>query len=161
MDILATGPELRTQPGLSRLAVVAACAVVLAGIGAPVLSAQQVAGDTTILPPQEIGTIQVGQVRSGMLEAGDYTMSDGTWADIWYLSVVAGQRVVIEARGRGFNAFLQLLDPWGGKLSEDAGGAGSGGARITYTAREAGRYQVVVNNYNETPQSGTYSLTVR
>jgi hypothetical protein len=117
--------------------------------------------DTAALPPQEIGTIGVGQTRNGLLEAGDYTMSDGTWADIWYVQVSAGQRLVVEARGRGFNAYLQLLDPWGNKLSEDAGGAGSGGARITYAAREAGRFQVVVNNYSEVPQSGAYTLVVR
>ena len=89
-------------------------------------------------------------------------MNDGTWADVWYLTAAAGQRLVIEARPRGgFNAYVQLLDPWGNMLAEDAGGAGGSGARITYTPREAGRYQIVVNNYSELPQIGFYALTVR
>jgi serine protease Do len=119
------------------------------------------AQDTAALPPQEVGTIAQGQTRSGLLEAGDWTMSDGTFADIWYVNMVAGQRVVIELRSRAFDAYLQLLDPWGGKLSEDDDGAGSGDARITFQAREPGRYQVVVNNFGDTPQTGAYSLSVR
>lgn len=117
--------------------------------------------DTAALPPQEIGTIAVGQTRSGMLEAGDYTMGDGTWADIWYVQVAAGQRLVVELRSRRFDAYLQLLDPWGGRLAEDDDGAGGGDARITLTVREAGRYQVVVNNFGDTPQAGAYTIAVR
>ncbi len=121
----------------------------------------QAAQDTAALPPQEIGTIAQGQSRSGLLEVGDWTMSDGTFADIWYVNMVAGQRVVIELRSRAFDAYLQLLDPWGAKLAEDDDGAGSGDARITFQAREPGRYQVVVNNFGDTPQSGAYTLSVR
>jgi hypothetical protein len=112
-------------------------------------------------PPQEIGTIAVGQSRNGLLEAGDYTMSDGTFADIWYISATAGQRIVVELRSRAFDAYLQLLDPWGGRLAEDDDGAGGGDARITFQVREPGRYQVVVNNFGDTPQSGAYTLSVR
>ena len=119
------------------------------------------ATDTNPLPPQEIGTIAVGQGRGGLLEAGDWTMSDGTWADIWYAQIAAGQRVTVDCRSRGFSCYLQLLDPWGNKLSEDAGGGGGGGARLNFTAREAGRYQIVVNNYSDLPQPGSYLLTVR
>ena len=117
--------------------------------------------DTSALPPQGIGTIAVGQTRSGLLEAGDYTMGDGTWADIWYVQVAAGQRIVVELRSRRFDAYLQLLDPWGSRLAEDDDGAGRGDARITHQAREQGRYQVVVNNFGDTPQAGAYTLNVR
>ena len=117
--------------------------------------------DSTILPPQEIGTIVIGRDRLGQLEAGDYTMSDGTWADVWYFNATAGQRIVIECRAHGFSAYLQLLNPWGDKLQEDAGGGSAGAARIVYTVREAGRYQIVVNNYSESLQAGTYLLSLR
>ena len=117
--------------------------------------------DTSALPPQEIGTITVGQTRTGILEAGDHTMSDGTWADVWYVNATAGQRIVVELRSRTFDAYLQLLDPWGGRLAEDDDGAGNGDARITYPVREAGRYQVIVNNFGDTPRSGGYTISLR
>jgi serine protease Do len=121
--------------------------------------AQGAATDTTILGPQEIGTIRVGQTRNGVLEAGDWTMADGTWADVWYVEANAGQRLVVELRSRRFDAYLQLLDPWGNKLAEDDDSAGNGDARITYAVREPGRYQVVVNNFGDTPRGGSYSLS--
>jgi len=117
--------------------------------------------DTAAPPPQEIATIQVGQSRTGILEAGDWTMGDGTWADVWYVNVAAGQRIVVELRSRSFDAYLQLLDPWGGMLAEDDDSAGGGDARITRQVREAGRYQIVVNNFGDTRQTGPYTLSVR
>lgn len=139
-----------------------AITLVLFGLAAAVGPAYaQTPQDTSALPPQEIGTITVGQTRTGMLEAGDYTMGDGTWADIWYVNATAGQRIVIELRSRRFDAYLQLLDPWGSRLAEDDDSAGNSDARITYQVREAGRYQVVVNNFGDTPQAGTYTITLR
>ncbi len=116
--------------------------------------------DTSILPPQEIGTIAPGQTRSGQLEVGDWTMNDATWADVWYVQAIAGQRLVVDLKSRRFDAYLQFLDPWGNKLSEDDDSGGNGDARITITVREAGRYQIVVNNFGDTPQGGLYTLQV-
>ena len=138
---------------------IAAVALGLAVAGAA--AAQTVPADTSVLPPQEIGTITAGQTRSGVLEVGDWTMNDGTWADVWYVNAVAGQRLVIELRSRNFDAYLQLLDPWGAKVAEDDDSAGGGDARITHAVREAGRYQVVVNSFGDTPRGGRYTLAVR
>lgn len=131
------------------------------GLAAAAPLAAQAPADTAPPPVQEIVTIRVGQTRNGLLEAGDWTMGDGTWADIWYVQATAGQRIVVELRSRQFDAYLQLLDPWGNKLAEDDDGAGSGDARITFQAREAGRYQVVVNNFGDTPATGRYTLSLR
>jgi hypothetical protein len=143
--------------------VLAALALLAAVAGTA--SAQTPAGpsvDTTVLGPQEIGTIGVGQTRSGVLEAGDWTMSDATWADVWYVQATAGQHLVIELRSHMFDAYLQFLDPWGGKLADNDDGAGIGSdSRINVTVREAGRYQIVVNNFGDTPQGGAYTLAVR
>jgi hypothetical protein len=118
--------------------------------------------DTSVLPPQEIGIITVGQTRSGLLEVGDWTMNDGTWADVWYVNATAGQRLVIDLHSSSFDAYLQLLDPWGTMLAQDDDGARSGSdARINVTMTEAGRYQIVVNNFGDTPQGGAYTLAVR
>ena len=83
---------------------------------APAAAAQTAASqDTASLPPQEIGVIPVGATRNGLLEIGDYTMGDATWADVWYVNVMAGQRLTIDLRSRQFDPYMQLLDPWGGK----------------------------------------------
>jgi hypothetical protein len=116
--------------------------------------------DTNAPLPQEILSVETGQMRVGVLEAGDWTMGDGTWADVWYIQLQVGQRVVIELRSREFDAYLQLLDPAGGKLSEDDDGAGRGDARITFTARETGRHQIIVNNFSDEPDTGRYTLAV-
>ncbi len=129
---------------------------------APTPPAAQAPADTTPLPPQEIGTVRIGQTVHGLLEAGDWTMGDGTYADVWYFQAEAGQRVVIELSSRAFDSYLQLLDPWGGRLAENDDGLGRDrGARINYMVREAGRFQVVVNNYDEDPRTGRYQLTLR
>ena len=146
-------PSSRPVSGrtLATLALLATCAV-----AAPRDALGQ--ADTSALPARAIGTIAVGQTRGGVLEAGDWTMSDGTWADIWYVTATAGQRVIAEVASRQFPVYIQLLDPWGNKLAEEAGG---NNARITYTAREAGRYQVVVNSYSDMPRGGSYTIAVR
>ena len=97
-----------------------------------------------------------------MIEDGDYTMADGTWADVWYVEGTVGQRLVITLRSRAFDSYLQLLDAAGGKVAEDDdSGGGGGAARITYTVRTPGRYQIVVNNFGDTPRPGAYTLEVR
>jgi len=117
--------------------------------------------DTAVLPPQEIGTIQVGQTRPGILEPGDYTMGDGTWADVWYVELAAGQRVVIDVHSDRFDAYAQLLDPWGDRLADDDNAGPGNDSRITFTVRTAGRFQIVVNNYDEDRREGRYTVTVR
>lgn len=117
--------------------------------------------DTASLPPSEIGSIAAGQTRNGLLEVGDYTMGDATWADVWYVSLTAGQRVTIDLRSARFDPYMQLLDPWGGKLAEDDDSGDGNSSRIVFAAREAGRYQIVVNVSGDSPRTGSYSLIVR
>jgi hypothetical protein len=120
--------------------------------------------DTAAPAARAIATIAVGQTRAGMLEEGDYTMGDGTWADVWYFQGTQGQRVVIELRvvvNNAFDPYLQLLDPAGGKLAEDTDGAGNHNSRITFTLRETGRFQIVVNNEGDSQKTGRYTLSLR
>lgn len=112
-------------------------------------------------PPQAIAAIRAGETRVGVLEQGDWTMGDGTWADLWTVSLAAGDEVFIELRSRAFDAYLQLLGPEGSKLAEDDDGLGNGNSRIRLVAKAGGRYQIVVNNFGGEPAVGAYSLTVR
>jgi len=133
--------------------------LMLAALALPAVA--QTPQDTAAPPPQEIATITVGQTRSGLLEAGDWTMGDGTWADVWYVALTAGQRVVIDLHSPRFDAYMQLLDPWGARLAEDDNSGPGDDARITFVAPAAGRYQIVANNYDEDRRVGPYTLTVR
>jgi len=132
-------------------------------VATAVPAAAQVA-DTAPPAPRVIATIEVGQTRTGALDEGDYTMGDGTWADVWYFHGTLGQRVVIELRvaaANVFDPFLQLLDPAGTKLAEDTDGAGNHNSRITFTLRETGRFQIVVNNEGDEQKTGRYTLSLR
>jgi hypothetical protein len=132
-------------------------------VAAAVPAAAQVA-DTAAPAPRAIATIAVGQTRAGSLDEGDYTMGDGTWADVWYFQGTLGQRVVIELRVAASNIFdpyLQLLDPAGTKLAEDTDGAGNHNSRITFTLRETGRFQILVNNEGDEQKTGRYTLSLR
>ncbi len=129
---------------------------------APAAAAQTAASqDTASLPPQEIGIIPVGATRNGLLEIGDYTMGDATWADVWYVNVTAGQRLTIDLRSRQFDPYMQLLDPWGGKLAEDDDSGDGNASHLVFVARETGRFQIVVNSSGDTPRTGSYTLSVR
>ena len=127
---------------------------------APAAAPQAAPVDTTTLGPQEIGTIVVGQTRFGLLEVGDYTMGDATWADVWYVNLTAGQRIQIDLGSTQFDPYMQLLDPWGGKLAEDDDGGPGNSSRLLFTAREAGRYQIVVNTSQDVVRTGRYQLSV-
>ena len=118
--------------------------------------------DSTVLPPQDIGTVLPGQIRRGTLEPGDWTMSDGTFADVWYIQGTQGQRVVITLRSRAFDSYLQLLDQGGTKVADDDdSGGGNRAARITFTFRANERYQIIVNNYSDEVAAGLYTLEIR
>lgn len=129
---------------------------------APAASAPTVPADTNILLPQEMDSIHVGQTRRGRLEAGDWTMGDGTYADVWYVRGQVGQRITITLRSRDFDAYLQLLDASGARLADDDdSGGGQGAARITFVLRSNERYQIVVNNFGDEPDAGVYTLEIR
>ena len=127
---------------------------------APAAAPAAVPADTAVLPPQEIGTILVGQTRNGLLEVGDYTMGDATWADVWYVNLTAGQHITIDLSSSQFDPYVQFLDPWGGKLGEDDDSGPGNSSRFAFTAHDAGRYQIVVNSSGDSPKTGRYVLQV-
>jgi hypothetical protein len=162
----------RFLPVLVLLAPLGGAALAQAGPGTPVSQAVapgapipmpgvQMPTDTAMPPVHTIAWILPGQTRSGQLEDGDYRMGDGTWCDIWWFQGAAGQRVTIELHSRAFDAYLQLLDPAGNKIAEDTDGAGNRDSRIVFTLREAGKFQIVVNNETDDVKTGPYSLILR
>lgn len=146
---------------IRRILSCAAGLALLAGRTGSLQAQAAAAVDTSIALPQEILTIAPGQTRSGRLEPGDWVMGDGTYADVWYFNAAAGQQVTIELRSSQFDAYVQLLDPYGARLGHADDGLPNRGARLVFTIREAGRYQIVVNNFGDEPQTGVYQLSLR
>jgi hypothetical protein len=130
------------------------------GQGAPVaIPGVQSPTETSMPGPQVIGWIRAGTPRNGQLEAGDYRMGDGTLADVWYIDATAGQHIVVELRAQSFDAYMQLLDPYGAKLAESPA-RGAHDAQLTFQVPAAGRYQIVVNSAGSDPHTGSYQLSV-
>jgi len=129
------------------------------GAAAPIPGVQSPT-ETSVPGPQIIGWIRPGQPRNGQLEAGDYRMGDGTLADVWYFDGAAGQRIVVELRAQTFDVYMQLLDPFGAKLTESPA-RGAHEAQLTFQLPAAGRYQIVVNSAGSDPHTGSYQLGVK
>ncbi len=114
----------------------------------------------SILPPGQVGMIQMGQNVQGRLETGDQRMNNGTFADEWEFDGQANQHVTIELRSTEFDSYLQLLGADGTRLAEDDDGLGDQNSKIEITLPAAGRYKIVVNNFDETRPTGLYILSL-
>ena len=111
-----------------------------------------------IAAPGQVAQIVFGQMAQGRLEAGDQTMNDNTFADVWTFQGTAGQAITIDVMSDDFDAYGQLLDATGNRLAEDDDSGGNLNARLTYTLPATGQYQIVVNNFGDTRRMGVYRL---
>jgi hypothetical protein len=111
-----------------------------------------------IAPAGQVASIGFGQMMQGRLEAGDQTMNDGTFADIWTFQGSAGQSVTIDVMSDDFDAYAQLLDAAGNRLAEDDDSGGNLNARMIFTLPATGQYQIVVNNFGDSRRTGTYRV---
>ena len=111
--------------------------------------------------PGEIGQIAVGQVMQGQLSVGDQRMADSSFADTWQFAGTAGQYVTIDAMSDAFGTYVQLFDPDGHRLADDAGSGGGNNSRIVFQLRAAGSYQILVNNSEGRPRTGLYRLSLQ
>ena len=111
--------------------------------------------------PGETGYIQVGRTMRGELEPGDLLMADSTFADVWELTGVAGEKVVIDVRSDEFDTYLQLLDPAGTKIGEDDDSGGDLNSRLAIMLPATGSYRIVVNSAGHEPRAGRYTISVQ
>ena len=121
----------------------------------------QVMPTNPIPAPGQTAQIAIGQTLRGRLEAGDQTMADGTYADIWQFQGTAGQTVTIDVRSDEFDTYMQLLDAGGAKLGEDDDSGGNLNSRLTFTLPSTGLYQIVVNNAGGSRRVGVYTVSIR
>lgn len=124
-------------------------------------AAARAGADTTVLGPAAVGAVRRGQKLPGVLQEGDRTMGDGSFADLWGIAARAGERLVVELRSTAFDAYLQFLDPDGNRIAEDDDGLGRQDSRVVVEVPRDGRYWIVVTTYSPRTRAGFYTLGVR
>lgn len=103
-------------------------------------------------------TIAVGQTTSGTLATTDCTLSDGSFADVYRVTIASGQTLQMDMASTAFDAYLILYDASGNAITSNDDGAGGTNARIT-RALTAGTYYLAANSlyYGRT---GAYTVSV-
>lgn len=108
---------------------------------------------------QAAPSIAPGASVSGSLAAGDRTEDDDSFFDEYRLTLRERQRVRIDLRSTGFDAFLAVLDAQGERVATDDDGGEGNDARVTLTARAAGVYSIHANSLGA-GETGAYTLAV-
>jgi hypothetical protein len=112
-------------------------------------------------PPGRVVEARLGETVTGRLEAGDSTLGDSSYADVFLYRPAASGRVVIQLRSTDFDAYLVLRGADGDALaSDDDGGAGTD-AQLTYEVEAGQTYRIVANSYGDERSTGLYRLTLR
>jgi hypothetical protein len=124
--------------------------------GAYTLSLQE----AVVVPPPPAQQLRVGQTVSGSLDSTDPEMGDGSYYDLYRVTLRAGETIVVTLRSSAFDAYLSVGRMVGGEFEEgdsDDGGAGGTDARVTLVAAEAGEYYIRANSLGG-GQTGSYTL---
>lgn len=106
------------------------------------------------------GRIEAGGTpTSGTLDAGDPTLEDGSWAEVWEIDGQQGQTITIRLQSEAFDSFLYVTGPeLGGVITDDDSG-GELHSQITFTFPATGTYRIIASSV-ESGTSGAYTLTV-
>jgi hypothetical protein len=119
-------------------------------------------GGTRCATSNAISTITpttAGTTINGALTSTDCTLSDGTFADIYRLTVTVSTPVQIDLTSTAFDAYLVLFDASLGGVAEDDDSGGGTNSRITRTLAP-GTYYIAANAF-DVGVTGAYSLTVK
>lgn len=108
-----------------------------------------------------------GKVVEGRLEAGDNTLSDGSYADAYSFTGQAGQQIQIDLASTDFNplSLLFVADNQGnlsGKpiAQNDDAGPGSLDSRIVFVLPSNGTYYILVNS-KVSGETGQYRVSAQ
>jgi hypothetical protein len=97
---------------------------------------------------------------SGSLGAGDSTLNDGSFYDVYPFEGEAGQTITIQLESSDFDTYLLLTDADGQALIEnDDVSSGNFNSALTYTLPSSGTYNAIANSYDATGR-GSYQITV-
>lgn len=102
--------------------------------------------------------IQVGQSLTGNLASSDCHLPDGSYGDLYKLTVATGQTVSISLASGAFSPYVVLEDANGAEVASTGPGSGSGQAVLNETLA-AGTYYIVANSVNA-GETGSYTLSL-
>jgi hypothetical protein len=95
----------------------------------------------------------------GRLEAGDRTLPDGEYYDVYTVQGQAGRRLVIEVRSTEFDTYLFVRGPGGFSEDNDDFEGSTQRSRLEVTLPSNGEYLVTVTSY-AAGETGAYTLTI-
>ena len=113
------------------------------------------------IPPGRVVETRLGETVTGRLEAGDSTLGDSSYADVFLYRAAASGRVTIQRRSTDFDAYLVLQDADGHALASDDDGGSGTDAQLTYEVEAGKTYRIVANSYGDERSTGLYRLTLR
>lgn len=113
-------------------------------------------------PCATLTPINFGQDVNGTLGTGDCALDDGSFADLYSFSGVAGQQIAISLTSTAFDAYLFLLDADQNVVEDDDDGGGGTNSRIPATSGfltlpTTGTYIIVANSFSG-GETGAYTL---
>lgn len=102
----------------------------------------------------------LGATVNGTLATSDCILpSDGTYADVYRLTLATNRAIQVDLASSAFDAYLVLIDANGTVVAEDDDSAGGSNARIVTGTLAAGTYYVVANSF-AIGETGAYTLTI-
>jgi hypothetical protein len=133
-----------------------------------VATTQPVAQAVVVAQPAYAGgTLALGSTVTGILQAGDTLLNDGSVGDDYAITLGAGQTVTIVTRGGpSYTSPGSRLDVYtlvmlnGSEVTHDDDSAGNLNSRIIFTAPVTATYIIRVTTFGAGLRQGEYSLTV-
>jgi hypothetical protein len=116
---------------------------------------------TPSAPPGREVEARLGETYTGRLEAGDSTLGDSSYADVFLFRPTTSGQVVMQLRSSDFDAYLLLQDADGRTLASDDDGGSGTDSQLTYEVVAGRTYRIVANSYGGERSTGLYRLTLR
>lgn len=113
----------------------------------------------TVLFPAAVSGVDAQTVRTGSLDSGDPTFSDGKSYDEYSIDVTAGQEVVAILTAVDFDPLLVLIAPNGERFENDDYGGAPDVALLQEISSAATSWRVQVTSY-ESGETGDYALVL-
>lgn len=115
-------------------------------------------GGAACTPTSTVGSLAPGQSVTGTLSTSDCLFPDGTYFDLYRLTVPAARTLQIDLTSSQVDAYLILYSADGTSLASDDDGGGGTNSRITRSL-SAGTYLVAANSFGA-GEVGSYRLSV-
>ncbi len=103
--------------------------------------------------------LTVGRTTPGSLSSSDALLGDGEYHDIFVFAASAGEDIEIDLQSSEFDTYLVVESPSGQTFENDDFNSSTAQSIVRLTARETGRYRVMVTSY-AARETGDYDLLV-